>query len=69
MNPLIASILNNPGKHQVNRDYKMSKTLDVMADNMAKQEAEKAKYLAESTGDAQLDGAHFGYSNKRVQGD
>jgi len=35
MNPLIASILNNPSKHQVNRDYKMSKTLDVMADNMA----------------------------------
>jgi len=63
MNPLIASILNNPGKHQVNRDYKMSKTIDVMTDNMAKQEAEKAKATALTGKD------NKGYGEGRKMGD
>ena len=36
MNPLVMSILNNPGKHQVNRAEKMDRTIEVMANNAEK---------------------------------
>ena len=69
MNPLVASILSNPSKHQVNRAEKMNQTLDVMSDNKAKQIAQKQVYLEQSTGDIKLTGEHYGYANKRRQGD
>ena len=38
MNPLVASIINNPSAHQVNRADKMEATIDKMCDNLIKKE-------------------------------
>ena len=69
MNPLIASIINNPSAHQVNRADKMQKTIDVMASNAQSKAEQKAAYIEQSTGDIELTANHYGYDNKRRQGD
>lgn len=46
MNPLIASIINNPSAHQVNRAEKMEATVNVMVDNKMKQESRSKGALA-----------------------
>jgi len=63
MNPLIASIINNPSAHQVNRADKMNATLDVMAGNMAKQAEQKANSDAITSKD------NKGYGEGRKMGD
>lgn len=64
MNPLIASILANPSAHQVNREEKMNRTIEVMADNLIKNEMKK-----ENASAVTLSGKHFGYGRGRNTGD
>lgn len=64
MNPLIASIINNPSAHQVNRKEKMDKTIEVMADNLVKNEMKK-----ENSGQSALTSQYFGYGRGRNTGD
>jgi len=61
MNPLIASILNNPSKHQVNRAEKMNATIDKMVDNLLKTEAQDKGALINS--------GNRGYGQGRRMGD
>ena len=61
MNPLIASILNNPSKHQVNRAEKMDATIDKMVDNLLKSETQDKG--------AVINSGNRGYGQGRNSGD
>jgi hypothetical protein len=59
---LVASIVANPSVHQVNREYKMHATMDVMICNHEKKEAHR-------TGLAIERGNLRGYGKGKNQGD
>lgn len=65
MNPLIASILNNPGKHQVNRAEKMSRSVDVHVSNIMK----KNEQMANSDLNVRDEALERGYGQGRKMGD
>jgi hypothetical protein len=64
---IVNSIL--AGGRKINRDKWMNDSLQVMANNSLKKSDEKRANLEQSTGEASLDSSHFGYGNKKVQGD
>ena len=67
MNPLIASILNNPSAHQVNRAEKMNRSVNAMVDNMIdkeKQSIEARGNVSETVKDA----SHYGYGRGHGRG-
>lgn len=60
----ILDILSNPSAHRVNRKEKMDKTIEVMADNLVKNEMKK-----ENSGQSALTSQYFGYGRGRNAGD
>lgn len=67
MNPLIASILNNPSAHQVNRAEKMSRSIDAMVDNMIDKERQSIE-ARRNTVDTVKDSTHYGYGKGHGRG-
>jgi DNA-binding response OmpR family regulator len=65
MNPLIASILNNPSAHQVNRADKMSRSVDVHVENINKKLEQGANGSIKERNEA----LERGYGNGRKQND
>jgi len=65
MNPLVASILNNPSAHQVNRAEKMNRSLDAHVSNIEQRRiANGASVLSERD-----EALERGYGTGRKTGD
>jgi hypothetical protein len=67
MNPLVASILANPAKHQVNRKAKLEASADVAVESIIKLREERE--IASNQRQAELTNEHFGYGTNKKQGD
>jgi hypothetical protein len=65
MNPLIASIINNPSAHQVNRVEKMSRSVDVHVSNISKKLEQGANGSLKERNEA----LERGYGTGKRQGD